>query len=225
MESINKEALSFLKQLKINNNREWFEENKPKFKKLESEMKTFYKHVESLMQQHDEIEKTKAFRIYRDVRFSKDKTPYKHHFAAHFMRKKPTLRGGYYLHIEPHDQSFLAVGFWSPEKNDLYRIRKEIESDADEFKAVVLDKKLQKYWGELEGKQLKTAPKGFDKEHAAINYINHKQFIFTAKFTDKEVLSENFTAKVNEHFKGIRPFFDYMTSVLTTDLNGVSLLK
>lgn len=225
MESINKEVLNFLKQLKVNNNREWFEENKSVFKELESEMKAFYKQVERLMQQHDGIEKTKAFRIYRDVRFSKDKTPYKRHFAAHFVRQKPALRGGYYLHIEPHDQSFLAVGFWNPEKKDLHRIRKEIESDAEEFEAVVLDKKLQQYWGELEGEQLKTAPKGFDKAHPAIHYLNHKQFIFTTKFTDKEVLSEDFAATVNEYFQAIRPFFDYMTSVLTTDLNGVSLLK
>ncbi len=224
MQQIPASALEFLKQLKKNNNREWFDEHKSRFKEEEQQMKLFYKTVESLLLQHDSIIKTKAYRIYRDVRFSKDKTPYKKHFAASFTRKKPELRGGYYLHIQWGNKSFLGVGFWNPEKDDLYRIRKEIEIDAEEMRAVLGGKNLQKHWGEIEGKRLKTSPRGFDKNHPDIDLINLKQYIFTHTFTDKEVLSPDFAETVNQYFKAIRPFFDYMSEVLTTNLNGESLI-
>lgn len=224
MQQIPASALEFLKQLKKNNNREWFDERKSRFKEEEQQMKLFYKTVESLLLQHDSIIKTKAYRIYRDVRFSKDKTPYKKHFAASFTRKKPELRGGYYLHIQPGNKSFLGVGFWNPEKDDLHRIRKEIEIDATEMRAILSGKKLQKHWGEIEGKRLKTSPRGFDKNHPDIDLINLKQYIFTHTFTDKEVLTPDFAEMVNQHFKAIRPFFDYMSEILTTNLNGESLI-
>jgi len=223
MKTISKEVLDFLLQLEKNKDRDWFEEHKPTFKALEKEMKSFYKEVEVLLNSHDQIEKTKAFRIYRDVRFSKNKTPYKSHFAASFARKKPELRGGYYLHIKPNDRSFIAVGFWDPNKEDLLRIRKELLVDAKEVKAILDGKNLKKYWGEVEGEALKTAPRGFDKEHPDIDLINLKQWIFTKKFTDEEVLKPNFAEVINQHYQAIRPFFDYKSNVLTTDLNGVSL--
>ncbi|MBW2962753.1 DUF2461 domain-containing protein [Mesonia sp. JHPTF-M18] len=224
MKSVPQEALAFLLQLQKNNERDWFNEHKAEFKALESEMKDFYKEIEIKLNLHDQIEKTKAFRIYRDIRFSKDKTPYKTNFGASFTRRKPALRGGYYVHIQPENKSFIAVGFWNPHKDDLYRIRKEVELDAEEIKQVIQQKELKKYWGEVEGERLKTSPKGFDKEHPAIDLLNLKQWNFTKKFTDKEVLANDFAATVDNHFKAIRPFFDYMSSVLTTDLNGVSLI-
>jgi uncharacterized protein (TIGR02453 family) len=225
MKTIPKEVLDFLLQLEKNNNRDWFEEHKPRFKALEKEMKSFYKDIEVLLNSHDQIEKTKAFRVYRDVRFSKDKTPYKSHFAASFSRKKPELRGGYYLHIKPNDQSFIAVGFWDPNKEDLLRIRKELLLDANEVRDILKSKKLKSHWEEVEGEALKTAPRGFDKEHPDIDLINLKQWTFSKKFTDKEILAPNFAETIDEHFKAIRPFFDYMSNVLTTDLNGVSTLE
>lgn len=224
MQTIPKEALDFLKKLHKNNDREWFDERKPEFKALEKEMKTFYGEVGKLLNQHDIIIKTKAFRIYRDIRFSKDKTPYKTHFAASFMRKKPELRGGYYLHISPGNKSFVAVGFWNPDKKDLKRIRKEMEIDASEVREILSEKKLKKHWGKLQGKTLKTAPRGFDKAHENIDLINHKQWIFNHNFSDKDVLSDGFAKTVDAHYDAIRPFFDYMSSVLTTDLNGVSVI-
>ncbi|MBT8303037.1 MAG: DUF2461 domain-containing protein, partial [Bacteroidia bacterium] len=157
--------------------------------------------------------------------FSKNKLPYKTHFGGSFRRKKPELRGGYYLHIQPNNESFIATGFWEPNKEDLFRIRKEFEQDDDEIREVINDKAFKKVWGELVGDEVKTAPKGFNKEHKAIDLIRKKQFIFTKKFTDKEVLSPNFIKDVDNAFKAIRPYFDYMSDVLTTDLNGVSLLK
>ena len=220
---ITKETLNFLIQLKNNNNREWFTENKPEFKRHEQSVKAFFEAVAVKLGTHDEIERTKMFRIYRDVRFSKDKTPYKAHFAGSFSRAGAQRRGGYYLQIKP-GESFLATGFWNPNKEDLLRIRKELEEDASEMREILSEKKLKATWGELQGDELKTAPKGFDKTHEDIDLIKKKQFIFTRKFTDKEVLSPSFADEVNKTFSAIRPFFDYMSDVLTTNLNGESLL-
>ena len=224
MSGINSKVFQFFSTLAQNNNREWFESRKPEFKALESEVKIFVKEIESGLQQHDKIEKAKIFRIYRDVRFSKNKTPYKTHFGMAFHREKPSLRGGYYIHLEP-DNSFLGVGFWAPQPKDLFRVRKELEIDAEEFREIMADPTFQKYWGALEGDEVKTAPKGFSKEHSNIDLIRKKQYTFHKQLSDDQVLSKDFSNLVDEHFKHIRPFFDYMSSVLTTNLNGESLLN
>ena len=117
MAQVPKHTFSFLRSLKKNNNREWFEAHKPEFKSLEADIKMIAEAVTTGLNKEDRIEKTKLFRVYRDVRFSKDKTPYKSHFAIAFHREKPHLRGGYYLHISPGD-SFVAGGFWNPNKED-----------------------------------------------------------------------------------------------------------
>lgn len=223
MEKIPKEAIDFLNELIKNNNRDWFETHKPDFKKLQKQMKVFNEAVFETLKDYDEIDSYKMFRIYRDVRFSKNKLPYKTNFGSSFHRLKPALRGGYYLHIEPH-KSFIATGFWSPEKDDLFRIRKELEVDAAELRAILKNEEIQKVWGTLEGEELKTAPKGFDKEHPAIDLIRKKQFMFTKSFTNDEVLSANFMDEVIFSFKVIRPYFDYMSAVLTTNLNGESII-
>ncbi|NNC71115.1 MAG: DUF2461 domain-containing protein, partial [Flavobacteriaceae bacterium] len=158
------------------------------------------------------------------VRFSKDKTPYQPHFAGSFSRQGKHLRGGYYLRIRP-GESFLAGGFWEPNKEDLFRIRKEFELDDAEIRKILRDKKYVKYFGgRFEGEELKTAPKGFDKEHPAIDLIRKKGFIAVRNFSDKDILSANFLKEVDDTYKALRPFFDYMSEVLTTDLNGVSLI-
>ncbi|WP_046746208.1 DUF2461 domain-containing protein [Kordia zhangzhouensis] len=223
-ETIPREAFSFLQDLQKNNNREWFTDHKKEFKEVEREVKQFFNQLYELLNKHDQIDRMKMFRIYRDVRFSKNKTPYKTHLAGSFHRIKPRLRGGYYLHIAPNNETFIATGFWDPNKEDLHRIRKEFEMDASELRKIIHEKSFKNIWGELEGDEVKTAPKGFTKEHESIDLIKKKQFIFTKKFTDKEVTSRDFMDKVNESFKAIRPFFDYMSDVLTTDLNGVSLI-
>ncbi len=223
MSKINPDVLAFYKELDKNNNREWFEPQKSRYKGLEAEIKQYTEEIKNSLSTTDEIDRAKLFRIYRDVRFSKDKTPFKTHFGISFDRKKPHLRGGYYLHIAPGD-TFIATGFWNPDKNDLYRIRKEMEVDAAELRDVIADNELKVYWGALQGDEVKTAPKGFSKEHADIDLIRKKQYLFIKKFTDKEVLSAGFQDQIITHFKAIRPFFDYMSNVLTTDLNGVSLL-
>lgn len=219
---ISKEMLQFLEHLRKNNTREWFASNKGEFKAIEMEAKAFYRSIMDKLNRHDEIEKLKFFRIYRDVRFSHDKTPYQEHFAGSFTRAGTTRRGGYYLRIKP-DASFIATGFWGPEKDDLYRIRKELVHDASEFIDVIGSNPLKKVWGRLQGYSLKTAPKGFDKEHPQIGLIRQKQFIFRRNYTDSRVLASDFLEEVDNSFKAIRPFFDLMSEILSTDLDGQQL--
>ena len=220
---LNPDILSFFAELETNNNREWFEPQKKRFKALEAEMKQFSADLVEAMNEHDSIDRYKLFRLYRDVRFSKDKTPFKTHFGISFHREKPALRGGYYLHIKPGD-NFIATGFWNPDKDDLKRIRKEMEIDAEEFRDIMAEPSFKTIWGTLEGEEVKRAPKGFSKEDPNIDLIKKKAYLFTKRYSDKEVLSKNFLQQVNADFQAVRPFFDYMSSVLTTDLNGVSLL-
>ncbi len=222
--AIPKSALDFFKKLEKNNNRDWFNENRPEFKAIEAEIKKVYNSVLENLNEHDEIDKLKMFRIYRDVRFSKNKLPYKTHFGGSFHRTKPRLRGGYYLHLQPNNESFIATGFWEPAKEDLLRIRKEFEMDDSDIRSIINNKKFKSIWGDFVGDEVKTAPKGFSKEHKAIDLIRKKQYIFVKKYSDKEVLDTNFLNGVNTAFKAIRPYFDYMSDVLTTDLNGVSLI-
>ena len=224
-----KDFIKFLKDLEKNNNRDWFKANKKRF---DEDVKAPFEHFIGVMidkmQEKDPgiiiTPKDAIFRIYRDVRFSKNKTPYKTHFGGSFHRIKPKLRGGYYVHIAPNNESFIATGFWEPNREDLLRIRKEFEIDDAEIRTIINDPTFKSIWGEFQGDEVKTAPKGFSKEHKAIDLIRKKQFIFTKKYTDKEVTSGDFMNKVDEDFKAIRPFFNYMSEVLTTDLNGVSLL-
>ena len=222
--TIPKEALTFFERLAKNNNRDWFNDHKKEFKVIEAQVKEFYNMIYNNLNVHDEVDKLKLFRIYRDIRFSKDKTPYKTHFGGSFHRKKPALRGGYYLHIAPDDGSFLATGFWEPHKDDLFRIRKEFEMDDSEIRKIISNKSFNTIWGDFVGDEVKTAPKGFNKEHPAIDLIKKKQFIFTRPFTDKQITAPGFLKEVDKSFKAIRPYFDYMSDVLTTDLNGVSTL-
>ncbi|CAL2075522.1 DUF2461 domain-containing protein [Tenacibaculum sp. 190524A02b] len=219
-----KSSLKFLKDLKENNNREWFGENKATFTEAQTNAKGLYAAIRQKLEEHDEIDKFKLFRIYRDVRFSKDKTPYQPHFAGSFSRLGAELRGGYYLRIRP-GESFLAGGFWEPNKEDLYRIRKEFEIDDSEIREILSEEKFVKYFGgKFDGAELKTAPKGFDKEHKAIDLIRKKGFIAVRNFSDNEVLSKNFMEEINNSYLALRPFFNYMSDVLTTNLNGESIL-
>ena len=158
MRVVPKDTISFLRELKLNNNRDWFNENKKRFNSIQSGVKEFADGVNESLKKFDDIEKLKIFRIYRDLRFSKDKTPYKKNIGMAFHRAKPELRGGYYLEISA-DESFIAVGFWNPNKEDLLRIRKEIEVDGQEFKSVINHNKIKDVWGEIKGQEVKTSPK------------------------------------------------------------------
>ncbi len=216
-------TLQFLKDIAQNNNRDWFEKNKLTYQVAVDNMKAFGKAVEAGLKETDSIEKSKLFRIYRDVRFSKNKDPYKDYFGTSFTRATARLRGGYYLHIAPGD-SFVGGGFWSPNPADLKRIRDEFALDDKPIRKIIADKTFKKYFGALQGEGVKTAPKGFDKEHPAIDLIRMKQFTVSRKFSDEEILKKNFLAEVKKTFEAMRPYFNYMSEVLTTDLNGVSVI-
>jgi len=222
--TLSKDTLEFFKNLEQNNNRDWFNDHKTEFKKIENDAKILYDNVFTNLKDHDDVDNFKMFRIYRDVRFSKNKTPYKTHFGGSFHRTKPYLRGGYYLQIQPNNKSFIAAGFWEPAPADLLRIRKEFEMDDQDIRAIINDKTFKRIWGDFVGDEVKSAPKGFNKDHKAIDLIKKKQYIFTKKYTDEQVLSPDFLNDVNDSFKAIRPYFDYMSDVLTTDLNGVSII-
>ncbi|MDN3667209.1 DUF2461 domain-containing protein [Algibacter miyuki] len=223
--SVPKSAFTYLKKLEKNNDRDWFNDNKTEFQAIQKEIKVFFNELMAQLNEHDEIDKLKIFRIYRDVRFSKNKLPYKTHFSGSFHRTKPRLRGGYHVQIKPNNETFIATGFWDPAPADLMRIRKEYEMDDSEIREIINEKIFKKTWGGFVGDEVKTAPRGFNKEDKAIDLIKKKQYIFIKKYADAEVLSPNFINEVSADFKVIRPFFNYMSDVLTTDLNGVSLIE
>ena len=213
----------FFKKLKLNNNREWFTEHKLTFKSEEVQVKAFGEELKNRLNKFDNIDRFKLFRIYRDVRFSKDKTPFKTHFGLTWHRLKPQYRAGYYLHISPKN-NFLACGFWDPNPDDLKRIRQELIFDSQDFKDLINKPSFHSTWGELKGSELKTAPRGIDKNHPDIELIRKKQYIFSINYSNKEVCQTNFIDRVEEAIKKVRPFVDYMSEVLTTDENGESLL-
>lgn len=218
-----KKAFEFLKQIEKNNNRQWFATQKPLYDLIVKENKVYFEQIYSELQKHDSLKGAHIFRIYNDVRFSKDKLPYKIYFGAGYSRTKPMLRGGYYIHLEQNN-SFVGGGFWAPNTTDLLRIRKEFEMDTTAIKKITSNKTFMNYFKELQSDYaVKTAPKGFDKNHPAIALIKKKQFVVKRKFSDKEVFSDNFKKEVIATFLAMRPFFDYMSEVLTSDLNGESL--
>ncbi len=223
MAIVPKEVFTFLHRLKSNNHRDWFDLHKLEFKKIDASLKVFYSAVLEDLNASDTIDKMKIYRIYRDVRFSKDKTPYNIHRSVSFSRATESLRGGYYLRIAPGD-SMMAGGFFQPNSADLKRIRKEFEADDQEIREILKDPLFVKMFDALEGEELKTAPRGFDKGHPAMDLIRKKSFLAVRRFTDEEVLSVNFRQELKDSYLALRPFFDYMSDVLTTDMNGVSIL-
>lgn len=223
---LDKSLFDFLKKLKKNNDRDWFNAHKEEYLKQHEKMVTFADALLGVMNKHDRIEtasgKKSLHRIYRDIRFSADKTPYNTHFGGGFKRATAALRGGYYFHIEPGN-SFVGGGFWGPSPEDLKRIREDIAVNGDELRGILDSKKFKATFGQLWGESLKTAPKGFDKEHPHIDLIRMKQFLISRSFTDQEVLAPDFHLKMGAVFKEMRPFFDYMSMALTTDANGETI--
>lgn len=220
-------SLDFLLQLKENNNKPWFEANKPAYLTELNHIETFAGALLQELSKTDVLEnasgKKSVYRIYRDIRFSKDKTPFKTFWGGSYTRATKERRGGYYFHIEKGN-TFVAGGFWGPNAADLKRIRSEFAHDPQTFQKILQSKSFTKTFGTLQGEQLKTSPKGFDVNHEAIDLLRYKQFLVIKRFTDAEVLSPHFLELALDAFKNMRPFFDYMSEVLTTDINGASVL-
>lgn len=223
---IQKSTLLFLKKLSVNNDRDWFNANKDLYIQAKENVEGFLDALIAKMNTHDQIEtpsgKKSLYRIYNDVRFSKDKTPYSPRFSGYLKRSKPLLRGGYYFWIKPGN-SRVACGFSYPNPDDLRRIRMDIDRNYDDWNKLLKSKAIKSAFGTMLGDQVKTAPRGFDKDHPAIDLLRYKQYWFEHSFTDKEVLDKDFLNQVNKTYKSIRPFFDYVSDVLTTDLNGESI--
>lgn len=221
---ITKNTLAFLSDLKKNNTREWFHSNKSTYDSAKQEFNSLMTALADELNRTDVLEDKKIFRINRDIRFSKDKSPYKSNLSGFFSRAGAQRRGGYYISIEPNGKTVVGGGFYAPEKEDLLRIRKEFEMDATQIEKITSDKNFIHHFGELRGERLKSAPRDFDKNHPNIHWINMKQFYAFREFTDKEVTSKTFLSEATNAFLAIRPFFDFMSDVLTTDLNGESIL-
>lgn len=223
---IKKTTFDFLKKLSANNNREWFAANKDQYEGAKENTEQFIDALIAKMNEHDDIEtpsgKKSLYRIYNDVRFSDDKTPYNPRFAGYLKRRKPSLRGGYYFWIKPGN-SRIGCGFAHPNPDDLRRIRQDIEVNYEDWYKLLKSKTVVATFGAMQGEQVRTAPRGFEKDHPAIELLRFKQFWFERSFADKEVLADDFLLNVNKSFKAIRPFFDYVSEVLGTDLNGEAL--
>lgn len=223
-----KKTFDFLRILDQNNNREWFQSNKDQYSCAHEEMIEFADRLLAEMNKHDVIQtdsgKRSLYRIYRDVRFGKDKTPYKTNWAGYLRRATAERRGGYYYQVGLKG-SFVMGGFFGPNPQDLLHIRKQLEQDADPLRGVINSREFKEFFGELLGSQLKTAPKGFDKEHPNIDLLRYKQFMVRHDFTQKEVLSKDFHILVANAFVQMRPLFDYMSDILTSDLNGEALMQ
>ena len=213
----------FLNELEENNNRPWFNENKARYQEGHLTMKAFTEVLMNEMSHHDHIERIRLHRIYRDVRFSKNKLPYKSNMSGGMKRATKLLRGGYYFHIEP-GASMIGGGFYQPNAEDLNLIRKQIEMDVSPLRKVINSKLFKDYFGELLGEQLKTVPRGFEKDDPNIDLLRYKSFYVMHRFTDQEVMSEDFEDKVIQGYKNLQSFFETMTNYLTTDLNGESTI-
>jgi uncharacterized protein (TIGR02453 family) len=221
--SIDRSTLTFLATLNKHNNRDWFNANKDMYQVALDNMRAFADALLDEMKKHDRIAtesgKESLMRIYNDLRFHKDKPPYNPRFAGNMDRMKPQLRGGYYYHIEP-GKSFLSCGFFGPESADLKLIRSDVAYDHRLWKKLLESKAMRSTFEPLAGDQLITAPKGYTPDHPAIELLRRKQFIFRRRLTDEQVVSAGFVDEVNKTFKTVRPWFDHMSGVLTSDGNG-----
>ncbi|WP_214226221.1 DUF2461 domain-containing protein [Pedobacter sp. B4-66] len=219
-------SFEFLNQVKENNNREWFSLCKEEFQKEQGLIEDFAEALLKELNIDDVIEtpsgKNSVYRIYRDTRFSKDKTPYKTYWSGSFRRATKYRRGGYYYHIE-QGNSFIAGGFWGPSALDLKQVREHIAFDATPLREILTSDLFVATFKSLKGEQLKTTPKGFRSDHENIDLLRYKQFLLVRHFTDEEVLSEFFFEEAVKTFTNMRPFFDYMSEVLTTDINGIEV--
>jgi uncharacterized protein (TIGR02453 family) len=221
---ISENTLSFLKNLAAHNTREWFTDNRKDYDGARGEVMQLLSDLQKQLNITDKIEQAKLFRINRDVRFSNDKSPYKSNFSGYYKRLGAERRGSYYFSIQPNGKTMVGGGFYAPEKDDLLRIRKEFAQDGKQINKITSETSFVKYFGSLQGDSLKSAPRDFEKDHPNIKWIRMKQFYAFRTFTDKEVLDPKFPKEMMDTFSAIRPFFDYMSEVLTTNVNGESTL-
>jgi uncharacterized protein (TIGR02453 family) len=209
--------LKFLKDIKKNNDRAWFEKNKSRYLEAKQSFEDF---VAALLAEFSKFDtsvggldpKKLPFRIYRDVRFSKDKSPYKTNMGAGFSPNgKLVQEPGYYVHIEPGNKSFVAGGIYMPDATNLAKIRQEIDYNSDKLKKIMSVTSFKNSFdGFDEFDKLKTMPKGYPKDHPQIELLKLKSFIVSHSFTDKEVMDVKFVKNVATYAKAIKPLNDFI---------------
>ena len=222
MTTIPASTFDFLKQLRKNNNKTWFNDHKSDYKEAQESFIVFIDELIRKIAKFDpsiahHTGKDCVFRIYRDVRFSKDKSPYKTNFGAHITAagKKSEIhsRAGYYIHLEPGN-SMLAGGAYLPQGAWLKGIRQEIMDNADDLKKIINGKQFKMYFGELDGDKLKTAPRGIPKDHPEIELLRFKSFLATHPCPNEQVLAPNFLQHAAKVFKTLAPFDDFLNRVV-----------
>ncbi|CAA7391063.1 DUF2461 domain-containing protein [Chryseobacterium fistulae] len=215
---LSQKTFDFLKKLSKNNDREWFNENKKLYTESQENVISFLEELIKEMGNFDEelakIDAKKAlFRIYRDTRFSKDKSPYKTNFGASLGMGKGSQKGGYYLHLEPN-KSFLAGGIYMPESSVLKEVRKEISLYGEDFLKILNHKDFKKHFPTLDQEdRLVKIPQGFEKEDPMAEYLKLKSFIVVYNIKDEEILNNKNTAKeFTKIFKLMKPFNDFLNT-------------
>lgn len=213
--------LKFLRSLAKNNNRAWFEKNKSTYIEVKNNFDDF---LESLHKELVKIDgrlaglnpRKLAFRIYRDVRFSKDKKPYKVNMGAGFSPGgKMIQEPGYYIHIEP-GKSFIAGGMYMPDSTNLAKVRQEIDYNTKGFLKIINDKKFKKSFGALDDfDKVKTAPRGYAKDHPNLELLKHKSYIVSYYFTDTQVKDKKFVKQVAELCKTLKPLNNFLTQAIS----------
>ncbi len=218
--------LTFLKELDNNNNKEWFEKHKPRYQSLKEDFEIFVADLINDISKSDPLVKNLEpkkciYRIYRDVRFSKDKTPYKTNFgAAISYGGRKSQYAGYYMHIEPGNKSMFAGGVYHPEGKVVHDIRQEIDYNVDEFKGIIRSKSFKKYFPELwSGDQLKTAPKGYPKDHPDIDILKNRSFLVLHEIEDSVIKDEQALNKeIITAAKELKPFLDFLNRGIGLEL-------
>ena len=216
---LNHSIYDFLLELRENNNRDWFHANKKKYEQAKKDFQLF---VELCIEQIKDIDpdvsglqaKDCMFRIFRDVRFSNDKRPYKTNFGAFLAKNGRKSRfGGYYIHIEP-EQCFLGGGCYMPAANVLKAIRTEIYHHSDEFRELIENKNFKQHFPEMYGDKLKTAPRGFPKDFKDIDLLNYKHYAVGKSVRDKLVLSNEFSSEIENTFKALYPLNRFLNEIV-----------
>ncbi|MFA5834989.1 MAG: DUF2461 domain-containing protein [Bacteroidota bacterium] len=220
-EGFPKESIAFLKKLKKNNNRDWFNAHKNDYEEqIKFPMQSFIASLQPLFadfaSQFDVHPKRSMFRIYRDTRFSKDKTPYKTHMAAHFvLRGKPKgFEGsGYYLHIAP-GEVFIGGGIYLPDNDQLKKIRKYLAEHSKEFLAIINKPSFKKMFPAITGQKLSRPPKGYDPNHPMIEWLKMKQFFTGLEMKEEICHKKDFVKLIAKHCKELMPLVDFMNKAM-----------
>ena len=213
-------TVNFLKLLRENNNREWYHANKELFIEAKKEFEDFVNLLIPLVAEFDKsVEGTNAkdciFRIYRDVRFSHDKRPYKTNFGAYINEGgKKSVNAGYYIHIEPNGY-FTGGGIYMPPTPILTKIRNEIIENTEEYISIIENKNFKKTFGQVEGEKLKSAPRGFSKNLKHIDLIKFKSYTATNSLNEKDILSDNFMNKLLGVFKDLKGFNQFLNNAVS----------